>query len=119
MKSIVCIIEPYSSGRDRLKEILISMCDQVKTFDSAESFLAQCASMQQGCVITAATSPGMSALELLHRLKGDRKTVRVIVLGEDSKMPLAVSLMRAGATDFIEKPFTNHNLRKAVRRAIT
>ncbi len=98
----------------RLETLLGSASREVKTFASAEDFLELQRSIAPGCLIIGAELPGVIAL--VHDLKRWRTHVPVIVLGEDSTVPLAVRVMRAGAVDFIEKPFTDHALRACVDR---
>lgn len=114
----VYIIESDASERESLRGLLASTFKNIETFDNAQSFLAEIGSIQQGCLIAAAALPGMSAQELIYRLRRERIQIPVIVLGEDSKMPLAVSVMRAGAADFIEKPFSERRLKEAIRRVL-
>ncbi len=68
--------------------------------------------------IPTSSDTGCEVIELVHHLKRWRTHVPVIVLGEDSTVPLAVRVMRAGAVDFIEKPFTDHALRVCVDRVM-
>ena len=114
----VYIIESDASERESLRGLLASTFKNIETFDNAQSFLAEIGSIQQGCLIAAAALPGMSAQELIYRLRRERIQIPVIVLGEDSKVPLAVSVMRAGAADFIEKPFSERRLKEAIRRVL-
>ncbi len=115
----VYIIEPDASERESLSGLLASTFKNIETFDNTQSFFAEkIGSIQQGCLIAAAALPGISVQELIYRLKREGTHIPVIVLGDDSKMPLAVSIMRAGAADFIEKPFTEHRLKKAIRRVL-
>lgn len=114
----IYIIDPDASARQSLECALTPTFRHVKTFDDAEPFLAQCESIQQGCLITSVLLPGTSVPELIDRLKSEVIRLPVIVLGDDSKMSLAVSIMRAGAADFIEKPFSEHRLKEAIRRVL-
>lgn len=115
----IYIIDPDTSEQQRLESALTPTFRHVEVFDDAESFLAQCGSIQEGCLITVSVLPKMSVLEFIDRLKSEGIRLPVIVLGEDSKMPLTVNVMRAGAVDFLEKPLTDRRLREAVWQAIT
>jgi FixJ family two-component response regulator len=116
---IIYIVDPDASEQERLESALTPTFGHVKAFNDVESFLAQCGSTQEGCLITISVLPEMSVLEFIDRLKREGIRLPVIVLGEDSKMPLTVNVMRAGAADFIERPLTDRRLREAVRKAIT
>ena len=116
LKRCVYVVDPDASLHRRLETLLGSAAREVKTFASAEDFLAQQRSIAPGCLIIGTELPG--AIELVHHLKRWRTHVPVIVLGADSTVPLAVRVMRAGAVDFIEKPFTDHALRACVDRVM-
>ena len=116
LKRYVYVVDPDASLHRRLERLLGSAAREVKTFASAEDFLAQQRSIAPGCLIIGTELPG--AIELVHHLKRWRTHVPVIVLGADSTVPLAVRVMRAGAVDFIEKPFTDHALRACVDRVM-
>ncbi len=116
LKRYVYVVDPDASLHRRLETLLGSAAREVKTFASAEDFLAQQRSIAPGCLIIGTELPG--AIELVHHLKRWRTHVPVIVLGADSTVPLAVRVMRAGAVDFIEKPFTDHALRACVDRVM-
>ena len=116
VKRYVYVVDPDASLHRRLETLLGTASREVKTFASAEDFLAQQRSIAPGCLIIGTELPG--AIELVHHLKRWRTHVPVIVLGEDSTVPLAVRVMRAGAVDFIEKPFTDHALRACVDRVM-
>ena len=116
LKRYVYVVDPDASLHRRLETLLGSAAREVKTFASAEDFLAQQRAIAPGCLIIGTELPG--AIELVHHLKRWRTHVPVIVLGADSTVPLAVRVMRAGAVDFIEKPFTDHALRACVDRVM-
>ncbi len=116
LKRYVYVVDPDASFHRRLETLLGSAAREVKSFASAEDFLAQQRSIAPGCLIIGTELPG--AIELVHHLKRWRTHVPVIVLGADSTVPLAVRVMRAGAVDFIEKPFTDHALRACVDRVM-
>lgn len=114
----VYIVDPDAAEQQRLESVLTPICRCVRVFEDAESFLAQCESIHQGCLIVSALLPEMGVLEVIDRLKRKKMRLPIIVLGEHTNMRLSVSVMRAGAADFIERPFTDRRLRQAVRKAI-
>lgn len=116
--STIYIIEPDVSEREQLRGLLASTCKNIETFGNAQSFLEKIGSIQQACLIAPASLPDMNARELISRLKREGKYIPVIVLGEDCEMPRVVSLMRAGAADFIERPISKHRLKAAVQRVL-
>ncbi len=116
IKRYVYVVDPDASLHRKLETLLGSSAREVKTFASAEDFLAQQRSIAPGCLIIGTELPG--AIDLVRHVKRWRTHVPVIVLGEDSTVPLAVRVMRAGAVDFIEKPFTDYALRARVDRVM-
>ena len=93
-------------ARDRMdiESLLRPAGVRVDAYDDAESFLLHGSTRGLAFVIVDIALPGMSGLELLRRLRGAGHRVPVIVVAVESDVPTAVSAMRAGATDFVERP---------------
>lgn len=91
----------------------------VRLHDSASAFLAVAPSIRNGCLITDLRMPDMSGVELLRKLGEMRISIPSIVVTGHGDVPMAVEAMKAGALDFIEKPFEDEVLIDAVRRAAT
>jgi two-component system response regulator FixJ len=89
-----------------------------RTYASAQEFLDACDSLETGCVVTDVRMPGMSGIELVRRLRERGDAVPIIVITGHGDVPLAVEAMRAGAADFIEKPFEHEVLLAAIRSAL-
>ncbi|TVR99861.1 MAG: DNA-binding response regulator [Rhodospirillales bacterium] len=87
-------------------------------FDSAEAFLATYDPQRPGCLLLDLQMPGMSGLQLLERLatRGDARPV--IVLTGHADVPTAVRAMKAGAADFIQKPFQIPELLERIRQSL-
>lgn len=102
-RPIIAVIEADATDRRTLCSLLSTLDVEVKAFDSAESYLAA-HSAAPGCLITEVALPGMSGLDLLRLLRTDGVTPPVILLGEEADVRAAVTAMREGAVDFIEKP---------------
>lgn len=99
----VAVIEADATDRHTLCSLLRTLDVDVRVYESAESYLASRTDML-GCLITEVTLPGMSGLDLLRRLRAEGVTPPIILLGEEADVRAAVTAMREGAVDFIEKP---------------
>jgi FixJ family two-component response regulator len=111
----VAIIDPDVAIAAAVRELLETLSIDVRVYDSAEAYLQCVGTRPAGCVITAAELPGLSGLELLRQLRERQPGLPVIVLSGEADVPTAVSAMRDGATDFIEKP----DVRLALMRRVT
>ncbi|HKE96255.1 MAG TPA: response regulator [Povalibacter sp.] len=102
-RPIVAVIEADARDRRTLCSLLSPLDAEIHDFDSAESYLAE----RDGapcCLITEVALPGMSGLDLLRVLRAGGTTPPIILLGEEADIGAAVTAMREGAFDFIEKP---------------
>jgi two-component system CheB/CheR fusion protein len=109
----VALIEPDASDRSALRTLLSSLDADIHDYDSAESYL-QSRLGALACLIIDMALPGMSGLELLRLLRNQQLSAPVILLGEESDVSTAVSAMREGAVDFIEKPYLDVAIRRRV-----
>jgi len=91
---------------------------RVDTFISATGFLASGAAALAGCVLTDFQMPGMNGLELQKELAMRGARMAVVVMAGSSIVKIAVRAMRAGAIDFLEKPFSGAALIESVSRAL-
>ena len=115
---VVHIVDDDEAVRQSLAFLLSSAGLAVRLYDSAAAFLAGLASIQDGCLITDVRMPGMTGLELLRQLRAKAGSLPAIVITGHGDVPLAVEAMKAGAIDFIEKPFNEEAILNAVRRAL-
>ena len=89
----------------------------VRLYESAAAFLEAPDNIQEGCLITDVRMPEMSGIELLHELKVRSISLPTIVITGHGDVPLAVEAMKCGAIDFIEKPFDEKAIIRAVQSA--
>jgi two-component system response regulator FixJ len=115
--AMVHVIDDDEAARHSLAFLLGTAKIAVKTYESATAFLDSLADVKSGCIITDVRMPGMSGIELLHKLKDLGVAVPVIVVTGHGDVPLAVEAMKIGAADFIEKPFDDEVMLQAVRSA--
>lgn len=115
---VVHIVDDDDAVRQSLAFLLSSAGLPVRLYDSASAFLAGLSTPQDGCLITDVRMPGMSGIDLLKALREKACSMPAIVITGHGDVPLAVEAMKAGAVDFIEKPFEEEAILTAVRRAL-
>jgi len=115
---IVHIVDDDEAVRQSLAFLLGSAGLAVRLYDSATAFLAGLSGVKGGCLITDLRMPGMTGLELLHALRAKACGLPAIVITGHGDVPLAVEAMKAGAIDFIEKPFDEEEILNAVHVAL-
>ena len=114
---VVHIVDDEEPVRKSLAFLLSMAGFAVRVHDSATSFLASAPSLSKGCLVTDLRMPDMSGVELLEQLAAAKALMPAIVITGHGDVPMAVSAMKAGALDFIEKPFEDEVLIDAIRRA--
>jgi len=115
----VHVIDDDEALRHSLKFLLESAGIEVVTHDSANAFLEIVGNLEPACVITDVRMPGLSGIDLLHRMRALKLDVPVVVITGHADVPLAVEAMKVGATDFFEKPFDDELLLTSVRSALS
>ena len=115
---VVHIVDDDDAVRQSLAFLLSSAGLPVRLYESASAFLAGLSAPQSGCLITDIRMSGMSGIELLKALRERSFSMPAIVITGHGDVPLAVEAMKAGAVDFIEKPFEEETILNAVKRAL-
>jgi two-component system response regulator FixJ len=117
-EGIVHVVDDDDAMRHSL--LFLLECDKLEArgYQSALAFLEALPTRERGCIVTDVRMPGMSGLELIARLKEHGVSDPVIVITGHGDVPLAVEAMKAGVSDFLEKPFDDGQLLSAVRRAL-
>lgn len=118
MTQIVHVVDDDAALRESLAFLLSTAGLECRTYGSAQALLARGAALEPGCVVTDVRMPGMSGMELIEELKTLGAPHPVIVLTGHADVPLAVAAMKAGVSDFLEKPFEDEALIAAVRTAL-
>ena len=116
-ESIVHVVDDDEAVRASVAFLLRSAQIEVEVYDSAAALLGKAVGAT-GCVVTDVRMPEMSGIDLMRRLKELGITLPVIVMTGHGDVPLAVEAMKAGAADFIEKPFNDETMLTAVRAAL-
>ena len=113
----VYIVDDDDAVRDSLAALLEAKAYIVRSFGSAPEFLAAAPSLPAGCLIVDIRMPEMDGLELQQRLAESALDFPMIVITGHGDVPLAVRAMKAGALDFIEKPFASEAILDSLRTA--
>lgn len=118
-ESIVHVIDDDDAMRDSLHFLLDSAGFAVRTYSSALDFLGQADGSAQGCILTDVRMPGMNGLELARRLKAAGSEAPIVMITGHGDVALAVESMKAGVADFLEKPFDDEALLRAIKDAMS
>ena len=115
----VHIVDDDEAMRDSLKWLLESRGLQVELYASAEAFLRAFDGGFRGCLVLDIRMPGISGLDLFDRLQSQGSTLPVIFITGHGDVPMAVSAVKKGAADFIEKPFNHQDMVKLVESCMS
>ncbi len=116
--TLIHVVDDDEALRNSLVFLLASASLEARGYESAQEFLETLADPTLGCVVTDVRMPGMSGIELLGALKTRGCDLPVVVMTGHGDVPLAVEAMKAGAFDFIEKPFDDEAMLATVRAAL-
>jgi FixJ family two-component response regulator len=115
---LVAIVDDDDSVRDTLKELLRAAGFSSRTFESAEDFLGSGHQQDTACLITDIRMPGMSGLELQTRLNAERCRIPTIFITAHGDEEMRFQALRAGAVEFLPKPFDDEVLIETIRVAL-
>src|ERR1700744_5633982 len=113
----IFIVDDDADIRDSMRLLLESADFHVQVYASARRFLAD-GNFTGGCLIADIRMPEMSGLELQEEIVRRGIVLPVIIITGHGDVPLAVRAMKAGAIDFIEKPFDDEQMLGSIRRAL-
>ena len=111
----VYVVDDDEAALDSLAVLLRSEGLNPRAFGSADAFLSSLTPDARGCVISDVRMPGMDGVELLKALKSMGCLLPVIVITGHADVTVAVQAMKAGAADFVEKPFESELILRLVR----
>ena len=114
----VFIVDDDDGVRDALRILLESMDIKVASFDSVQAFLDAYTPEQPGCLVLDVRLPRMSGLELQEYLAKQGSHIPIIFISGHGNVSMAVRTMKAGAVDFLEKPFDDQMLLDSIQRAV-
>jgi len=118
LEPTIYVVDDDPSVRDSTELMLKSVGFNVKTFGSAQDFLKVNLREDLGCLVLDVRMPGMSGLELQEKLVSAKTPLPVIFITGHGTVPMSVRAMKAGAVDFLQKPFEEQDLLDAINRAL-
>jgi FixJ family two-component response regulator len=115
---IVFVVDDDISVRESLEGLITWAGWRVKTFDTAQAFLADQRVMDPSCLVLDVSLPGISGLELQDLLSEDSVDMPIIFVTGHGDIPMSVKAMKAGAVEFLTKPIDDDALLAAIRHAL-
>ncbi len=115
---IVFIVDDDEAICESLRLLIGDIGLEVRTFHSARQFLSDYDSSQPGCLVLDVRMSGMSGLELQAKLHELDLEIPTIIITGHGDVPMAVEALKAGALDFIEKPFRDQVLLDSIQKAV-
>jgi len=116
--AIILVVDDDVSVREALGGLIQSAGWRVETFASAQEFLARLPADAPGCLVLDVHLPGLSGLELQKRMAEIDLDIPIIFITGHGDVPTSVRAMKAGALEFLTKPFADQDLLEAIRQAI-
>jgi len=116
--AIVYVVDDDVSVREALQGLIRSAGLRVETFRSAQEFLARPRADLPSCLVLDVRLPGLSGLDLQKRMAESNLEIPIIFITGHGNVPAAVQAMKAGALEFLTKPFTDRDLLDAIEQAI-
>ncbi len=115
---VIYVVDDDEAMRHSLDWLLKPLGFEVRSFASAAQFLADYDAARVSCLVTDVRMPATSGLELHERLVRDSSLMPVIIVTAHGDVPMAVRAFRAGALDFIQKPFNSQTLIERINEAL-
>jgi FixJ family two-component response regulator len=115
---IVFVVDDDVSVRESLELLIRSAGWQPETFESAQEFLSHPSIPVPSCLVLDVSLPGLNGLELQKRVALDRTEMPIIFITGFGDVPMTVQAMKAGAVEFLTKPFGDDVLLSAIRQAL-
>jgi FixJ family two-component response regulator len=116
--AVIAIVDDDPSVREGLSSLIRSAGLQIKTFASAQEFLARPDAEAPSCLVLDLQLPGLSGLDLQKRMTEVGLEIPIVFLTGHGNIPASVQAMKAGAVEFLTKPFDEQDLLQAIHEAI-
>src|SRR5262249_35717441 len=115
---IVFVVDDDSSVREAIRSLIRSVGWRVETFASAQEFLSNPRPNGPGCLVLDVRLPGLSGLDLQQELAAAKPEIPIIFITGHGDIPMTVRAMKAGAVEFLTKPFHDQDLLNAIAQAV-
>src|SRR6267143_1469985 len=115
---VIFVVDDDKSVRDSLRRLLTSVGLSVEVFPTAQAFLSRPRTDAPGCVVLDVRLPGLSGLDLQRELAGTDAPLPIVFITGHGDIPMSVRAMKAGAVEFLTKPFREQELLEAIRQAV-
>ena len=116
--SIVFVVDDDDAMRESLRSLIRSAGLNVEAFSSARAFLRQEVPAVPTCLVLDVRMPGLSGLDLQDELADAKRQIPIIFITGHGSIPMTVRAMKAGALEFLTKPFSDQELLNAIRQAL-
>ena len=117
--SVVHVVDDNPAVRDAICWLVEQVGLEGRPYESAQDFLTKCDERSRGCLVLDIRMPGMSGLELQDRLNSTCRNMPIVIVTGHGDVPITVRAMKAGAYEFLQKPFNDQDLLDAVQGALT
>jgi FixJ family two-component response regulator len=117
-KAVIAVVDDDLSVREGLESLIRSAGWRVETFASAQEFLASPGAEALSCLVLDLQLPGLSGLDLQKRMAEIDLEMPIVFLTGHGNIPASVQAMKAGAVEFLTKPFDEQELLRAIEEAI-
>ncbi len=117
-EAMVFVVDDDAGMRESLKSLIRSVGLRVETFASAPDFLSSTHPNVPGCLVLDVRLPGLSGLDLQKRMAEVELEIPIVFISGHGDIPMSVQAMKAGAMEFLTKPFRDQELLDAVQQAI-
>jgi FixJ family two-component response regulator len=115
---IVFVVDGDISVRESLDQLICAEGWQAETFESAQEFLARPRPLVPSCLVLDVSRPGLNALDLQKRIAAERPELPIIFISGHGDIRTTVEAMKAGAVDFLVKPFRDDVLLRSIRESL-
>jgi FixJ family two-component response regulator len=115
---MVFVVDDDAAMRESLDSLIRSVGLRVESFSSAQEFLQRPAAETPACLVLDVRLPGPSGLDLQRELIGKKGSIPIIFITGHGDIPMSVRAMKAGAVEFLTKPFRDQDLLDAIHQAL-